>query len=377
MSDDFRQKFKAFSERMISISKRCTNEEATKLFLVLPLINFLGYDTMNPDEVCPEHNADFSDKYKNRVDFAILKENAPVIAIECKSLGAELKDDRGQLRSYFNAAPTVKMGVITDGMVYEFYADSDEPNMMDSNAFLSFDLHDIAKGKIEDSVVDGLKSLQKSNFDPENIGAEAKRKLIFQNLVQQIEELAKEPTDAFVRLLLQGIGLSNIRSKAMADYTVLTKSAFGEFINLRILQRLDLPAKDKEPEKPLVATDAVKSDADPNKDPEIIPSEIEIEVFEYTKKRLAFLSDTDELFAALDAIEFKDYKGKFVVFYGKERAGRLFDLYECKDAKYKFDFGEGSGGEIVTNSLADIDRPLIAVFKERVGDILPNGKKRK
>lgn len=377
MSDDFRQKFKAFSERMIGISKRCTNEEATKLFLVLPLINFLGYDTMNPDEVCPEHNADFSDKYKNRVDFAILKEGAPVIAIECKSLGAELKDDRGQLRSYFNAAPTVKMGVITDGMVYEFYADSDEPNMMDSNAFLSFDLHDIAKGKIEDSVVDGLKSLQKSNFDPENIGAEAKRKLIFQNLVQQIEELAKEPTDAFVRLLLQGIGLSNIRSKAMADYTALTKSAFGEFINLRILQRLDLPAKDKEPEKPLVATDAAKSDADPNKDPEIIPSEIEIEVFEYTKKRLAFLSDTDELFSALDAIEFKDYKGKFVVFYGKERAGRLFDLYECKDAKYKFDFGEGSGGEIVTNSLADIDGPLIAVFKERVEDLLPNGKKRK
>lgn len=377
MSDDFRQKFKTFSERMINISKRCTNEEATKLFLVLPLINFLGYDTMNPDEVCPEHNADFSDKYKNRVDFAILKEGAPVIAIECKSLGAELKDDRGQLRSYFNAAPTVKMGVITDGMVYEFYADSDEPNMMDSNAFLCFDLHDIAKGKIEDSVVDGLKSLQKSNFDPENIGAEAKRKLIFQNLVQQIEELAKEPTDAFVRLLLQGIGLSNIRSKAMADYTILTKSAFGEFINLRILQRLDLPAKDKEPEKPLVATETIKSDADTNKEPDILPSDIEIEVFEYTKKRLAFLSDTDDLFTAIDCIEFKDYKGKFVVFYGKERAGRLFDLYETKEAKYKFDFGEDTGGEIITDTLSDIDIPLISVFKERVAELLPNGKKRK
>lgn len=377
MSDDFRQKFKTFSERMIGISTRCTNEEATKLFLVLPLINFLGYDTMNPDEVCPEHNADFSDKYKNRVDFAILKDGAPVIAIECKSLGAELKDDRGQLRSYFNAAPTVKMGVITDGMVYEFYADSDEPNMMDSNAFLAFDLHDIAKGKIEDSVVDGLKSLQKSNFDPENIGAEAKRKLIFQNLVQKIEELAKEPSDAFVRLLLQGIGLSNIRSKAMADYIVLTKSAFGEFINLRILQRLDLPAKDKDADKPLVTTEAPKQETDDSKEPEVVPSETEIEAFEYTKKRLAFLSDTDELFSAIDAIEFKDYKGKFVVFYSKERAGRLFDLHESKETKYKFDFGEGSGGEIVTNSLSDIDTALITVFKERVADIPLTGKKKK
>lgn len=67
---------------------------------------------------CPEHSADFSDKYKNRVDFAILKDESPVIAIECKCCGASIKDERGQLRSYFNAAPTVKMGVLTDGIVF-------------------------------------------------------------------------------------------------------------------------------------------------------------------------------------------------------------------------------------------------------------------
>ncbi|WP_395495306.1 type I restriction endonuclease [Acetobacter sp. KSO5] len=377
MTDDFRQKFKTFSERMVNVASKCINEEATKLFLVLPLVNFLGYDTMNPDEVCPEHNADFSDKYKNRVDFAILKNNEPVIAIECKALGAPLKDDRGQLRSYFNAAPTVKMGVITDGMVYEFYADSDEPNMMDPNAFLSFDLHDIAKGKIEDSVVDGLKSLQKSNFDPENIGAEAKRKLVFQNLVQQIEDLAQNPSEPFVRLLLQNIGLSHVRSKAMTDYIVLTKSAFSEFVNLRILQRLDLPTKDKEPEKQPIAADLPKADSDQTKEPEIVPSEEEIYIFEYTKKRLAFLSDTDELFSATDSIEYKDYKGKFVIYYGKERAGRLFDFYESKETKYKFDFGPDFGGEISTDSLEIIDQSLLNVFKARVEEMTPKGKKKK
>lgn len=377
MSDDFRQKFKSFSERMIGISTRCSNEEATKLFLVLPLINFLGYDTMNPDEVCPEHNADFSDKYKNRVDFAILKNSSPVIAIECKALGTELKDDRGQLRSYFNAAPTVKMGVITDGMTYEFYADSDEPNMMDSNAFLSFDLHEIAKGKIEDSVIEGLKSLQKSNFDPENIGAEAKRKLIFQNLVQQIEILAKNPSEPFVRILLQGIGLSNIRSKALSEYTDLTKNAFGEFINLKILQRLDLPSKDKELEKVPNVVEPIDLEIIPSKDTDINPSDIELEVFEYTKKRLAYLSDNDDLYKAIDEIEYRDYKGKFIVFYGKERAGRLFDLYENKDYRYKFDFGEGAGGEILTNNLRDIDSFLLNIFKLKVSDFTSNGKRKK
>lgn len=211
MSDEFRSKVRVFAERMVGTAPKCTNEESTKLFLVLPFLNFLGYDDRNPDEVCPEHNADFSEKYKNRVDFAILKSDKPVIAIECKTLGMPLRDERGQLRSYFNAAPTVKMGVITDGIVYEFYADSDEPNMMDPSAFLALDLREIAKGKIENSVDEGLRSLQKSNFDPENIGAEAKRKLIFQNLVQQIAKLAEEPSEAFVRLLLQNAGLSHVR----------------------------------------------------------------------------------------------------------------------------------------------------------------------
>jgi len=225
------------AERAISLAPRCTNEESTKLFLVLPFLNFLGYDDRNPDEVCPEHGADFSEKYKNRVDFAILKAGQPVIAIECKTLGMALKDERGQLRSYFNAAPTVKMGVITDGVIYEFYADSDEPNMMDVSAFLTLDLREIAKGKIEDSVEEGLRSLQKSNFDPDNIGAEAKRKLIFQNVIQQIAKLAEEPSEPFVRMLLQNAGLSHVRTKALTEFRDITRSVFREFVNLRILQR--------------------------------------------------------------------------------------------------------------------------------------------
>lgn len=336
------------------------------MFLVLPFLQFLGYDIMNPDEVCPEHHADFSEKYKNRVDYAVLREGQPVIAIECKALGAPLKDDRGQLKSYFNAAHTVKMGVITDGLVYEFYADSDEPNMMDPAAFLSFDLREIAKGKIEDSVVDGLKSLQKSNFDPENIGAEAKRKLVFQNLVQQIGDLAASPSEAFVRLLLQNIGLKHVRAKAVAEYTDLTKSAFAEFVNLRILQRLDLPVKDKEVDKPVLVADALKTETDAKPNDGIITTETELQVYEYVKRRLAFLADNDDLFDAISGIEYKDYKGKFVVFYRKERAGRLFDFYEDKGTKYFFDFGEEYGGEFGSDELGGIDEPLLNAFKSRV-----------
>lgn len=368
MSDDFRQKLSAFATRTVGLAPRCNNEESTKLFLVLPFLSLLGYDDRNPDEVCPEHNADFSEKYKNRVDFAILKNQQPVIAIECKTIGMALKDERGQLRSYFNAAPTVKMGVITDGLVYEFYADTDEPNMMDQAAFLSLDLREIAKGKIEDSVEEGLRGLQKTVFDPENIGAEAKRKLIFQNLVQQIARLAEEPSESFVRLLLQNTGLSHIRTKALVEYVTLTKSAFREFVNIRILQRLDLPTKDKELDKAILPLEEPIVSVDAKVDDGIVTTQTELEVFDYTRRRLAFLVKEDALFEALGKIEYRDYKGKFVVFYKKERAGRLFDFYEGRAKKYAFEFGSEFGGEIITSNLADIDAALLSVFSKRVAE---------
>ena len=194
--DDFREKLKSFAKEVCEKAHHCQNEESTKQFLILPFMECLGYNTRDPRECAPEHPADFADKNKNRVDYAILKNGAPIIALECKACGCALKDERGQLRGYFNAVPSIKMGILTDGIVYEFYADSDEPNMMDSKAFLSFNLRDVAKGKIEDSILEGVKNLQKAFFDPENIGAEAKRKIIFQSIVEQIKELSQNPSES-------------------------------------------------------------------------------------------------------------------------------------------------------------------------------------
>jgi len=365
MSDDFRQALVSFANRMASVALRCTNEESTKIFLILPFLAFLGYDDRNPNEVCPEHGADFSEKYKNRVDFAILKADEPVIAIECKCSGTPLRDERGQLRAYFNAAKTVKMGILTDGLVYEFYADSDEPNMMDQAAFLSLDLREVAKGKIEESVLDGLKNLQKAAFDPENIGAEAKRKLIFQNLVQQLTSLSENPSEQFTRMLLQNANLSHVRAKALPEYQEMVRAAFQEFTNIRILQRLDLPQKDAEKsEKPsqMGAQDGAENPIQAHSKTNL--TEVELDVFSYVKRRLAFLVKEEKIFREINDIEYRDYQGKFVVFYRRERKGRLFDFIEGTNPKYRFSFPDGI--EVAGDDLAAIDDALLATFKRRL-----------
>ena len=65
-------------------------------------------------------SADFSDKYKNRVDFLLVANGTPAIALECKPCGADLATDRGQLKSYFNALSGGRVGALTNGLEYEF-----------------------------------------------------------------------------------------------------------------------------------------------------------------------------------------------------------------------------------------------------------------
>lgn len=70
--EDLHSKLTAIAERMPTIRSVCTNEESTKLFLVLPVLNALGYDVTDPTVVQPEYGADFRDGISDRVDYAIL-----------------------------------------------------------------------------------------------------------------------------------------------------------------------------------------------------------------------------------------------------------------------------------------------------------------
>ncbi|MBO6091058.1 MAG: type I restriction enzyme HsdR N-terminal domain-containing protein [Acetobacter sp.] len=232
-NDDFRQKLKNFAEDVQEKASHCTNEEATKQSLVLPFFELLGYDTRDPREFAPEYIADPSGKKK--VDYVILRNEKPIIALECKANHCSHKDfvaGRGQLQAYFQSEVTIKMGILTDGVIYEFYADSDHLNMMDLEAFWTLDLNDIVQGQqIEESVLERFQSFQKSTFNPEELRAEAKKMRSLQNFVKQIEELFQNPSEDFVRLLVQKQALT--QQTPTEEDKKLVKKAFDVFLKER------------------------------------------------------------------------------------------------------------------------------------------------
>ncbi|MCB8877612.1 type I restriction endonuclease [Acidisoma silvae] len=373
--EEFRNRILAHAKLAVNRAPKVESEASTNASLVQPFLTVLGYDVTNPDEVSPEHHADFSDKYQNKVDYAILNQGQPVIAIESKRVGAAMKDDRGQLRSYFNASPTVKLGILTDGLRYELYADSDKPNMMDEVAFLRVDLSEIAKsGSIDDLTLEGVSAVRSGLFNPEDVGAEAKRKLMFESIVQLIKAFKTSPPDDFIRFVLDrtemGKKMGKLTQKVVDANRDIVQTAMEAFVAREALARLGFAPKDvvkappdyQEPPATGTAEQAISLETEGGSLP---PSGGELAALEYSKNRLFYLVRDDILFGEVSKIAFRKYKKSLRVYYGGLNAGSLFDYRERKDGLPLLNFPALNVEDVPYAASPALDDLLLKSFTQR------------
>lgn len=196
---EFNEQIKQFSERVAMLKDTISTEEATKMSLVVPMFQILGYDVFNPLEFCPEYTADVGIKKGEKVDYAILEEGQPNILIECKSCSEQIDKHSSQLFRYFGTTPA-KFGILTNGIIYRFYTDLEESNKMDLVPFLEINML-----SIKDSSISELKKFCKDNFDKDKIFSTAEE-LKYSSLIKNILSSEFEnPSEEFVRFILSGI----------------------------------------------------------------------------------------------------------------------------------------------------------------------------
>lgn len=63
---DFKDTLKTFINRLEMLKDTVQTEEATKMSLIVPFFQLLGYDVFNPMEFCPEYTADVGIKKAKR-----------------------------------------------------------------------------------------------------------------------------------------------------------------------------------------------------------------------------------------------------------------------------------------------------------------------
>jgi hypothetical protein len=348
------------ARRSVTLVKACNNEESIKLYLVLPMIGLLGYDSTDPLEVYPNHetDADPAGRPPDKADFAILSSGLPVIAFGVGRTPADLVARREAIARYFAVWPTAKLACITNGLTFEFYVDSVAPGAMDPEPFLTFDLETIAQGGVPDEVVETLVFATKGALDPDMIAERAHLQLVRKRLRTAFVEEVQSPSQAFCQLMMERIGFAGVPSQAIArHYAPIVKAAFEEALVLPVVQRLKAggTSDGKSSGKPLLAQ-------------KVAAAERELAIFNAVRRRLAYLVSDPSLFDAIDRVDYKDFVGKIVIYFDRDPKGRLFELIRGVDGYDKFIFAEPYG-ELVTNDLNAIDEPLKAVFELRVREI--------
>lgn len=205
-------------------------EEATKNALIMPFIAALGYNVFNPLEVIPEFDAGVAGKKGEKVDYAIKINDSVAMLIECKMAGSPLNKVKiSQLFHYFAACKT-RVAILTDGLEYHFFADTEASNIMDETPFFVFNVL-----KFDDAQLAELQRFSRPSFDVDGILSKAAEMKRIAAVSALLGAYMAEPTENFVKSVLTDLRFQGIKTQqVIAAYGVTIKEAFAKFVKDKV-----------------------------------------------------------------------------------------------------------------------------------------------
>jgi len=182
--------------------QKCPNEAQTRSYLIEPFLEILGYNRLK--DLVTEHCADFGDRDINRVDYAIcINSKQPVMVIECKRFGKKLNDkDAGQLNNYFVNTSSAKVGILTNGIEYRFYASEKKDSILNKSPFYAFNLNNY-----DDSDYEMLSKFHRSAIEIKELIDEANETHFLSKFDEALFKELMAPSDDFIKAISSRMGI--------------------------------------------------------------------------------------------------------------------------------------------------------------------------
>ena len=341
---ELKTKLEQLHQRVDNLKEQIQTEEATKNAFIMPFIQILGYDIFNPIEVIPEFVCDIGTKKGEKVDYMIMKDGEPILVIECKHWKENADAHNSQLHRYYHVSKA-RFGILTNGIIYNFYTDLEKPNIMDEKPFLTINLDDL-----KDSSIKVLEKFTKTSYDLESILDSAESLKYIKAIRKEFEAEINNPSDEFVKLLVNRFFDRPLTANRLSIFREYTKRALTSSINESISSRLKSALSINESiHDTKTKENGVVDSIDENSEPKVITTEDEIEGFQIVKAILR------EVISA-DRIAPRDTQSYFGILLDDNNRKPLCRLHLNGGKKYieLFHKGKDAGEKILINSLDDI-----------------------
>tara|TARA_Y100000590_G_scaffold452674_1_gene596267 strand:- start:54 stop:1082 length:1029 start_codon:yes stop_codon:yes gene_type:complete len=182
--------------------KLSDNETKTRDYLIEPLLNMLGYNKM--DHYSHEFSLKYSSRNVKKVDMVItITGRAPIMLVECKKANSNLtKRNYNQLAEYFEKHKESKIGMLTNGISYEFYSVKWNNNkILDDKPFFVFSLKNFSSSDLE-----GLAQFHRSIFNIKEIMKTAEERYFLDDFDTALLKTLYPPTNEFIKSIFNNMG---------------------------------------------------------------------------------------------------------------------------------------------------------------------------
>ena len=204
--EEFRSKVLNHAEHIKTVAHLCNNEEMTKQALILPLLDILGFSAKDPRRLKAEFRADLpAVKAGERVDYALFKNDSPIIFVEAKAYGVDIERHYPQLMRYFNAIPEVGYGIITNGTKWFFSTDLVYTNILDTEPFYTLDM----TKPLTNKDIEFLAQFHYDNYNRATIRDKAELGSHLKKFVEIIKKDLEKPDLDFVKYLANRANINN------------------------------------------------------------------------------------------------------------------------------------------------------------------------
>ena len=274
----------------------------------------------------------------------IMKDGEPILVIECKHWKENADAHNSQLHRYYHVSKA-RFGILTNGIIYNFYTDLEKPNIMDEKPFLTINLDDL-----KDSSIKVLEKFTKTSYDLESILDSAESLKYIKAIRKEFEAEINNPSDEFVKLLVNRFFDRPLTANRLSIFREYTKRALTNSINESINSRLKSALSINESiHDTKTKENEVVDSIDENSESKVITTEDEIEGFQIVKAILR------EVISA-DRIAPRDTQSYFGVLLDDNNRKPLCRLHLNGGKKYieLFHNGKDAGEKILINSLDDI-----------------------
>lgn len=273
---DLKIKLEQLHQKVVGLKEQISTEEATKNAFVMPFIQILGYDIFNPTEVIPEHICDIGTKKGEKVDYVIKHNDNPIFIIECKHWKESADAHNSQLHRYYHVSKT-RFGVLTNGIVYNFYTDLEKPNIMDEKPFFTIDIEDL-----KDSSIKILESFTKKDYNLESILDSAEALKYIKAIRREFEKEIENPSDEMVKLLVNRFFEKPLTANRMISFKEYAKKALttsiNESISFRLKSALSINEQIEKQDEAVKTSPSIDEN-----DSKIVTTEEELEAFQIVK----------------------------------------------------------------------------------------------